>query len=145
MGLFILKSENNDISDSQLIEAKMMRLDLESHLESWLEKSPGAITGIPTIWIGRQTSANVEDATIFPDLLGLDDLGNLVILELKRGKAPRDVVAQILEYAAWGNSLSDQSIRDIASDYFFSSDDYRDKSLEEIYSEVFDSDDIPNL
>jgi hypothetical protein len=65
-------------------------------LESWLERSPGAITAVPTLWIGRQTSASVEDTTIFPDLLGVDDSGNLLILELKKGKAPREVVAQLI-------------------------------------------------
>ncbi len=35
----------------------------------------------------------------FSDLLGLDKDGNIVIVELKRGKTPREVVAQLLEYA----------------------------------------------
>lgn len=145
MGIFILKPENDDISTGQLFEATSIRLDLESYLESWLERSPGAITEIPTLWIGRQTSASVEDTTIFPDLLGLDDSGNLLILELKKGKAPRDVVAQLLEYAAWANSLSDEAIKDIATVYLSSSNEFHGKSFEEIYLQVFDTDELPNL
>ena len=145
MGILILKPENDDISSGQLIQATSISLDLESYLESWLERSPGAITEIPTLWIGRQTSASVEDTTIFPDLLGLDDSGNLLILELKKGKAPRDIVAQLLEYAAWANSLSDEAIKDIATGYLSLSNDFHGKSFEEIYLQVFDTDELPNL
>jgi hypothetical protein len=145
MGIFILKPENDNIFIGQLIESTSIKLDLESYLESWLEKSPGAITEIPTLWIGRQASASVEDTTIFPDLLGLDDSGNLVILELKKGRAPRDVVAQLLEYAAWANSLSDEAIKNIATGYLSSSNDFQGKSFEEIYLQVFETDDLPNL
>jgi hypothetical protein len=33
-------------------------------------------------------------------LIGIDSAGDLLIVELKKGKTPREVVAQILEYAA---------------------------------------------
>jgi hypothetical protein len=145
MGLFILKSNGGDPSSGQLVEATSTNLNLESHLEAWLERSPGAMTGVPTLWIGRQTSACVEDTTIFPDLLGLDDSGNLLILELKKGKAPREVVAQLLEYAAWAHGLSDEAIRNIANGYCASSDGLKGKSLEEIYKDVFDAEELPNL
>jgi hypothetical protein len=145
MGLFILKSNAGDPSSGQLVEAKSTSLNLESHLEAWLERSPGAMTGVPTLWIGRQTSACVEDTTIFPDLLGLDDSGNLLILELKKGKAPREVVTQLLEYAAWAHGLSDEAIRNIATGYCASSDELKGKSLEEIYNDVFDTEELPNL
>ncbi len=41
-----------------------------------------------------------------PDLLGIDDNGNLVIFELKGGKLTRDSVAQIIEYVSYLNDLS---------------------------------------
>ncbi len=34
------------------------------------------------------------------DILAVDEQGYLVIMELKRGQTPRDVIAQALEYAA---------------------------------------------
>ena len=142
MAIFLLKS-GKDLSNGQLIEALSVSLDLESYLESWLQRSPGAITAIPTLWIGRQASASVEDTTIFPDLLGVDDSGSLLILELKKGRAPREVVAQLLEYAAWANNLSDEAIKDIATNYLCSSKDFQGKSFDEIYMDVFGVEEPP--
>ena len=72
MAIFKLQTNGDDISKAELVEASKTNIDLELHLESWLEKSPWAIAQEPLIWIGRQTSACCEDTTIFPDLLGID-------------------------------------------------------------------------
>lgn len=40
------------------------------------------------------------------DLLAIDSEGHLVIIELKRNKTPRDVVAQAIDYASWVQSLA---------------------------------------
>ena len=118
-------------------------IKLESHLESWLENSPWALVeGEPILWIGRQTSADVEESTIFPDLLGLDSEGNLVIVELKRGKAPREVVAQLLEYAAWAKELSDEQIYGIAETYFQTLT--KETTFQDAFSETFE-DEMPAL
>ena len=113
MAIFRLNVEDDNLHNAELVIAKETDIELESHLESWLENSPWALVeGEPILWIGRQTSANVEESTIFPDLLGVDSEGNLVIVELKRSRAPREVVAQLLEYAAWAKELSDEQIHE---------------------------------
>ncbi len=99
MPIFKPKQTGQDISQAELVEASKTELVLEQHLESWIAQSPWAIAQEPILLIGRQASAFNEDNTIFPDLLGLDKDGNIVIVELKRGKTPREVVAQLLEYA----------------------------------------------
>ena len=62
-------------------------------------------------------------AAVFPDLLALDQDGNLVIIELKKSKALREVTAQILEYAAWANELSEDAIIGIAATYLHAEPD----------------------
>ena len=138
MAIFRLNVEND-----KLVIAKETDIELESYLESWLENSPWALVEEESIlWIGRQTSANVEESTIFPDLLGLDSEGNLVIVELKKSKAPRDVVAQLLEYAAWANELSDEQIQAIAATYFQTVE--KEATLQDAFREMFE-DEIPAL
>ncbi|EFV14129.2 hypothetical protein [Segniliparus rugosus] len=48
------------------------------------------------------------------DLLAIDVEGNLHLLELKRDKTPREVVAQVLDYGTWASTLSRDEIIDIA-------------------------------
>ena len=142
MAIFILKKNDNP-RNAELVIAKETDIELEAHLESWLENNPWALVeGEPILWIGRQTSANVEESTIFPDLLGVDSEGNLVIVELKRGKVPRDVVAQLLEYAAWAEDLSDGQIYGIAETYFQTAK--KETILQEAFGEMFE-DEMPAL
>ena len=49
------------------------------------------------------------------DLLAIDADGNLHVLELKRDRTPREVVAQILDYGSWVSTLSREDVIDIAT------------------------------
>ena len=133
------------MSKAELLVAQETRLRLETYLEGWLERSPWALAQEPILWIGRQTTASVEEGTIFPDLLGVDAEGNLVIVELKKGKAPREVVAQLLEYAAWADELSDERIHEIATSYFQRHSTFQGRSFQTAFSSVFETDETPVL
>ena len=144
------KSEEDDMSKAELVIAQETNLELEKHLENWLENSPRqTLVREDFLWIGRQTSITDEDSsTIFSDLLGVDSEGNFVIAELKKGRTPRDVVAQLLDYAAWADRLSEPDIRDIAETYFETRDEFKGKTFDEAFREVFDlpeTDEIPPL
>jgi hypothetical protein len=144
MPIFKLKKENNNIENAVLVPASKTSLELEKHLEAWIENSPWAIAQEPLLIIGRQTTAITNDhGTIFPDLLGIDKEGNLVIIELKKGRTPREVIAQLLEYATWANDLSDEKIHDIAKSYFISLD--IEKDIEILFLETFETDEMPSL
>lgn len=143
MAIFRLNVEDGNLHNAELVIAKKTDIELEDHLESWLENSPWALVQEESIlWIGRQTSANVEESTIFPDLLGVDSEGNLVIVELKRSKAPREVVAQLLEYATWAKELSDEQIQGMAATYFQTVK--KETTLQDAFSEMFE-DEMPAL
>ena len=143
------KSEGDDMSKAELVLAQETNLEFEKHLENWLENSPRqTLVREDFLWIGRQTSITNEDSTIYSDLLGVDSEGNFVIAELKKGRTPRDVVAQLLDYAAWANDLSEPEIRETAETYFKTRDEFKGKTFDEAFREVFDlpeTDDIPRL
>jgi hypothetical protein len=80
---------------------------------------------------------------LFPDLLGLDKDGNLVIIELKKGRTSREVVAQLLEYAAWANDLSSDKIYEIAENYIKKI--HNDTKLENLFFDTFETDYFPVL
>ena len=66
------------------------------------------------------------------DLLAIDADGNLHLLELKRDKTPREVVAQLLDYGSWVSTLSRDDVIDIASRHL-------DEPFEVAFEHVFDS------
>ena len=51
------------------------------------------------------------------DLLTIDADGNLVVVELKRGQTPREVVSQTLEYGSWVRDLTSEGVAKIFIDY----------------------------
>ncbi len=144
----IFRLEGDDISNAELVIAQETDIELESYLEDWLENSPQALAQEPILWIDRQPRASDEDGTIFPDLLGIDSEGNLVIVELKKNRAPRDVVAQLLDYAAWANDLTEQQIHEIAETYFETRDEFKGKAFNDAFremSEILENDELPSL
>ena len=70
---------------------------LESQLEDLLVRDPTLI-GEPLLLLGRQVPTLYGG---FIDLLAVDAEGYLCVLELKRDRTPREVVAQLLDYASW--------------------------------------------
>jgi RecB family endonuclease NucS len=60
-------------------------------------KDPSML-GIDVLLVGRQVTTASYGRI---DLLAIDDEANLVVLELKRNKTPREIVAQALDYASW--------------------------------------------
>ena len=137
------------LEDDTLFIAQETNLELESHLEDWLENSPVALIQDELIlWIGRQTSAADEEGTFFPDLLGIDAEGNLVIVELKRGRATREVVAQLLDYATWAHKLTSEQIQEFAEDYFETRDEIVGEYFSVVFADAFDlpeNDELPPL
>ena len=87
----------------------------EADLEQWLEANPGGILEDgPLLIIGRQVPTDLGKSI---DLLGVDREGNVVVVELKRDRTPRDVVAQALEYAAFAAKLGAAALERILGEY----------------------------
>lgn len=83
--------------------------------------------------IGRQVRTAFDKRI---DLLAIDGDGSVVIIELKRDKTPRDVVAQTLDYASWVVGLSAEEINNIYAD-FAVHHDIKSQSLDEAFQAKF--------
>lgn len=105
-------------------------LDCESRLEDWIRDDIGMVNNNLLV-IGQQVPTEHTGAI---DLLALDADANLVILELKRGKTPRAVVAQALDYASYVQTLGLSDIEGIASNSGF----LNGKSLNEAFRDKFE-------
>lgn len=81
-----------------LVEAKLQN---EKLLEDMIVVAPSILSD-GWMLIGRQERTVAGG---FIDLLAVTPDGSLVLIELKREKTPRDVVAQALDYASWVETL----------------------------------------
>lgn len=123
------------------IEMRMWRIDgrtpkplssaalpTENELHQFLKKDP-SLLGIPLLVIGSEVPTPYGKRL---DLLAVDGDGNLHVLELKRDKTPREVVAQVLDYGTWVTTLSRDDVIDIAEKYL-------PQPFETAFEEVFGS------
>jgi endonuclease NucS-like protein len=101
------------VQGRDLQEINRETLNDEQRLEDWVAQDP-SILGIDVLLVGRQVRTASGG---YIDLLAIDSEANLVVLELKRDKTPRDVIAQALDYASWVNDLSYEQIETIATGF----------------------------
>ena len=64
--------------------------------------------------IGREVSTAFGGRV---DVLAVDASGNLAVIELKRNRTPREIVAQILDYGSWVRNLTADELAESFIDY----------------------------
>lgn len=101
------------VDGQRLDELPPKDLDVEERLESWIANDP-SILGMDLLIVGQQVITSFQGRI---DLLALDREANTVVLELKKGRTPRDVVGQMLDYASWVTDLSYKDVDDICTKY----------------------------
>lgn len=109
--------------DQHPTELRESVLETEKLLEDMIVAEPRMLSE-EWMLIGRQIATGFGG---FIDLLAMAPDGSLVLIELKRDRTPREVVAQALDYACWVEKLDDENIaslykkfssgKDIAEDF----------------------------
>jgi len=94
-------------------------------LEPWIESNT-EIIGDNILVIGKQIVTKSGKI----DLLGIDNSGNAIIIELKRSSLPRDVLAQAIDYASDVAQWSSERFNEICNNY-------KQVTLEEAFSDKF--------
>lgn len=99
--------------DGAPVRVRPARMPLEERLEAIIESDP-AMLGQDLLIIGRQVVTSFGSRI---DLVAVDVDGGLHVLELKRDRTPREVVAQVLDYGSWVQGLTDDDVRGIYNTY----------------------------
>ncbi len=88
----------------------------EKEFKDWLEQNPQMlIEDEKVLWIGREVTTELGKSV---DLLGLDERGQVLAVEVKAGTSPRTVIAQALEYGVWADGLDHEGLSRIAEAYW---------------------------
>jgi hypothetical protein len=92
-------------------QLEVSRLTSEQQLEEMITRDPRIVSS-EWMLIGRQ-EITTHGGRI--DLLAIAPDGALVLIEIKRDRTPREIVAQALDYASWVENLTAEQIADIYS------------------------------
>jgi hypothetical protein len=101
------------MTDAGPVPVEFSQLQLERRLEDMVVADP-SLTGVDLMIIGRQVTTAYGG---FIDILAVDCDGRLHVLELKRDRTPRDVVAQALDYGSWVQSLTLDDVTSIYAEH----------------------------
>jgi len=85
------------------------KLASEQKLEDMIVNDPRILSS-EWMLIGRQESTSHGGRI---DLLAIAPDGSLVLIELKRDRTPREIIAQALDYASWVEELTSEKIAQI--------------------------------
>ncbi len=119
VGLWRLGAKPEKVSASVVVSERMLEDALTKDL---------SIVSPQLMLVGQQVATSYGK---FIDILAMDISGNLSIIELKRSRTPREVVAQLIDYASWVQSLSYEDIATIYADKNYG------KKLEEGFDGAF--------
>lgn len=100
-------------ADDELTEVRQTPLNLEERLQGWIANDVSVLDP-DLLVIGREVETDFGG---YIDVLCLDVAGDLVVVELKRDKTPREITAQVLDYASWVAALSNERVTAIADRY----------------------------
>jgi hypothetical protein len=125
----IINDELKEIEES-LVNAERKEKD---HLEKWI-KTNSKILGEDILIIGEQVFTKSGPL----DFLGIDSSGNLVIVELKRSRLPREALTQAIDYASDVSSWDMNKLNEVCLEY-------SNQSLEDIISEKFEGIELEEL
>ena len=87
----------------------LSKLATEKELEDMITARPELLSA-EGMRIGRQEKTGFGGII---DLLAIAPDGSLVLIELKRDKTPREIVAQALDYVSWVEGLAAEKIAQI--------------------------------
>lgn len=100
-------------SDDSLQEIERAALDLEARLQKWLAHDI-TVLDPDLLVIGLEVETDFGG---YIDLLCIDSVGDLLVIELKRDRTPREITAQALDYGSWVDGLPHARITSIADRY----------------------------
>jgi hypothetical protein len=110
---------DRDQDTPQTRELEREAVESEWQLESWLHANPGVIMNEPLLIFGRQYGLTNG----IPDLLALDQWGNVVVIELKKGQSgsgsasEETILSQPQNYASDLSSYDYADLKDIYREY----------------------------
>ena len=120
------------LDGTTIVQVPTSGIESEDRLEEVIEARIDVLGLGNLLQIGRQV---ITDYSKRIDLLAIDSQGDLFVIELKKDRTPRDVVAQALEYGFWIQDLSFERIGELYAKHH-SGDDFESAFTSQFESDV---------
>lgn len=92
--------------DGSLKRLPFKEMEQESALQQIISDDIAVVD--PSLMVIGREIASLHGGRL--DILAIDGDGNLAVVELKRNRTPRDIVAQVLDYGSWVRQLTTEDI-----------------------------------
>ena len=124
MGLYSVSGTDCAVLVPSTFSEKHVELDIQR----WADHCPPLINeGKPMLTLGMEIVTGYGQ---YLDNLFVDGNGTLVVAEMKRGKSPRDVIAQVMQYGSFVNKLDWSAIEKFCQKT-------HGRSLDDAYMDMF--------
>lgn len=121
-----------NVEGENVKQVSQSKLDYENRLEKWLIEDISILSESLAI-IGSQVITAYNKKI---DILAINNIGEIIIIELKRDKTYREIVSQALDYATWIKDLNYEELNSIFNRFYKS--EFND--LGEYFTSKFDKD-----
>lgn len=121
-----------NVEGENVKQVSQSKLDYENRLEKWLIEDISILSESLAI-IGSQVITAYNKKI---DILAINNIGEIIIIELKRDKTYREIVSQALDYATWIKDLNYDELNSIFNRFYKS--EFND--LGEYFTSKFDKD-----
>lgn len=134
--IFELHADEDGVSVGRQYTQKLPHeMDIkEKAIEDWIASDPQLLFPDEEVLVIGQSVAGQRMA----DVLALDSVGNLIVVEIKRGKSDRSTIGQLLEYAARLDEAGYERLNEIAKNY----SKWQGPELHRAFSEFTDRKDV---
>ena len=113
--MYLIDTESNRIKNLTKKTFTELGFRERQHLQEWIANKPEAL-GEELLIIQKEFDG-FNDTNERLDLLGLDQDGNVVVIENKLDDTGKDVTWQVLKYASYCSTLSKEQIKNIYQSY----------------------------
>ena len=108
----------------------------ETWVQDLVSDQSSGILGEPLLVISREFQGFSTKER--PDILALDERGNVVVIELKRGKAGEDAATQSVKYAAYCSQMNPENVIEAFEGYFAEhEDEFEEASAKDVLLQFF--------
>lgn len=121
-----------NVEGENVKQVSQSKLDYENRLEKWLIEDISILSESLAI-IGSQVITAYNKKI---DILAINNIGEIIIIELKRDKTYREIVSQALDYATWIKDLNYDELNSIFNRFYKS----KFNDLGEYFTSKFDKD-----